>query len=522
MTYAGRFRRLGSAIIDNLLLFILQIILIAVVSFFIGLGFGWLISSVILIIIAIFYHVFCVARYRGTVGKIVCGIEICRIKDNSNISYICAFWRVLLISIFFPLIILGLIYSFIDKKNRFLHDLICNTVVIKPEEKKSRFWLTFLVLIIVVIGLLYSQASKLNYITESFSTDSELENDMSFEKNNIELFFLEHSIPSSSDIPITTHAGPFLIKFLGENNPLKKISIIASTNKLKGYEELWGDDSSFDIPIIHINAVYDKNGNIMNEKEDRKALTYKRNSRLSQFSASKKLYDNAGVWGERRFKIFANYSDIDIDKIEGEIEIDLPINVNRFVFDVNNDSDIQHSLDSQNFVTFTKINTNNNKHKYEIKGEILDKNVIDVKFINEDGSILEMNNLGYSISSGFRTKNMQTYKYDYELDTKPHKLQIDIFNEIKTMNYPFILEKNKTAGAPDYNKYLTIYQEYANAGNKDAQLQLAYMYGKGMGVNKDLNQMVKWLRAAAKSGSQGMGRNPQPYSFRSEDHPGRC
>ncbi len=52
----------------------------------------------------------------------------------------------------------------------------------------------------------------------------------------------------------------------------------------------------------------------------------------------------------------------------------------------------------------------------------------------------------------------------------------------------------------DYASALKEFVPLANQGNTDAQLRLALMYKRGLGVPQDYKEVVRWLRAAGNGG----------------------
>ncbi|MBX7146110.1 MAG: sel1 repeat family protein [Alphaproteobacteria bacterium] len=52
----------------------------------------------------------------------------------------------------------------------------------------------------------------------------------------------------------------------------------------------------------------------------------------------------------------------------------------------------------------------------------------------------------------------------------------------------------------DYVDALTLFNDLANQGNPEGQYGLGYMYSRGLGVNKDLEESIKFYQQAAKAG----------------------
>ena len=96
----------------------------------------------------------------------------------------------------------------------------------------------------------------------------------------------------------------------------------------------------------------------------------------------------------------------------------------------------------------------------------------------------------------------------YYLNTKSSKDSIKHalkwFTEAAKANNPealFYLAEHAFA-EQDYVKAYDYYLHSAQQSNSNAQLKLAMLYGKGIGIDKDHQQSVKWLKESAKLGNQ--------------------
>ncbi|MBT8120169.1 MAG: SEL1-like repeat protein, partial [Gammaproteobacteria bacterium] len=54
--------------------------------------------------------------------------------------------------------------------------------------------------------------------------------------------------------------------------------------------------------------------------------------------------------------------------------------------------------------------------------------------------------------------------------------------------------------AQDYNQAVKILKPLASNGNREAQYQLAVMYGNGQGASKDKSKAAHWMTQSAKQG----------------------
>lgn len=145
--YAGFGIRFGAAFLDSLILIPLWVLYFGVFFVFlvprlaaanqdpgaamsfqlINLG-----MSLGLQVVIATYSAFCVSRYGGTPGKRICKLRVVRGDTNGPVT----FWRALgryLSKAFISRLILGIGYLFIvfDDQKRALHDMICDTRVIR-------------------------------------------------------------------------------------------------------------------------------------------------------------------------------------------------------------------------------------------------------------------------------------------------------------------------------------------------------------------------------------------------------
>jgi len=146
LNYAGFWIRVGAAIIDGIILAVVQALLKLVVGLVFGLGTSLIIDeyggnsdSVALgagmlgnlldLAIGIFYATYFVGRHAATPGKMACGIKVV-CADGSRVSYLRAFgryWAKMLSGLTCGV---GFIMAGFDSEKRALHDYICTTRVV--------------------------------------------------------------------------------------------------------------------------------------------------------------------------------------------------------------------------------------------------------------------------------------------------------------------------------------------------------------------------------------------------------
>jgi uncharacterized RDD family membrane protein YckC len=139
LRYAGFWIRVPAAIIDGVLLFAAGIgIEVATGSTFlqaIGLqesdwgARDWALLTVDFVLDTA-YHVVLVTRYGGTIGKLLCGIRVIT-ADGRRLSYVHSLGRALAQYVSLLPCGLGFILAAFDSQKRALHDIICNSRVIR-------------------------------------------------------------------------------------------------------------------------------------------------------------------------------------------------------------------------------------------------------------------------------------------------------------------------------------------------------------------------------------------------------
>jgi TPR repeat protein len=100
--------------------------------------------------------------------------------------------------------------------------------------------------------------------------------------------------------------------------------------------------------------------------------------------------------------------------------------------------------------------------------------------------------------------NLGLYYLSTKSDEDSLKNALQWFTEAAKANNPealFYLAEHAFA-EQDYVKAYDYYLHSAQQSNSNAQLKLAMLYGKGLGIDKDHEQSVKWLKESAKLGNQ--------------------
>jgi uncharacterized RDD family membrane protein YckC len=137
--YAGFWIRLASALIDGLIMAVLQFTLllgVAGVSFAQLAGIeqpenvGFMLGAQLMsMVIAIGYEVVFIGRFSATLGKMACGIKIVT-PEGGQITYLRAFGRYFAKILSAFTLYIGYIIAGFDSEKRALHDRICNTRVV--------------------------------------------------------------------------------------------------------------------------------------------------------------------------------------------------------------------------------------------------------------------------------------------------------------------------------------------------------------------------------------------------------
>jgi uncharacterized RDD family membrane protein YckC len=133
--YAGFWIRVGASILDGIILNIVNRLLAVVVSLATNANESALIAvGLVSILINAFYMIYFVGKYGATPGKMACKIEIIR-ADGSPVGYGRATGRYFaqILNVF----TLGIGYLMVafDEEKRGLHDRICDTRVIRKQQR---------------------------------------------------------------------------------------------------------------------------------------------------------------------------------------------------------------------------------------------------------------------------------------------------------------------------------------------------------------------------------------------------
>jgi uncharacterized RDD family membrane protein YckC len=135
--YAGFWIRVASYLIDVVIVYVAMF----VVGFVIALPFGALfgtgdaasiaaiLSGLVGLVFAIFYHGYFVSTKGGTPGKLLLGLRIIR-SDGSNLTFGRAVGRVFAYMVSAIILYIGFILAAFDAEKRCLHDHLCDTRVI--------------------------------------------------------------------------------------------------------------------------------------------------------------------------------------------------------------------------------------------------------------------------------------------------------------------------------------------------------------------------------------------------------
>lgn len=89
-----------------------------------------LVQAFIQFVVAVFYDTFFVGKYGATPGKMACGLQVVR-PDGTPVTYLRAFGRHFAEWLSQITLMIGYIIAAFDDEKRSLHDLICDTRVIR-------------------------------------------------------------------------------------------------------------------------------------------------------------------------------------------------------------------------------------------------------------------------------------------------------------------------------------------------------------------------------------------------------
>lgn len=145
LRYAGFWIRFGAKIIDGILIYVVNMILVFSLGLFFGvsamslepgetaLSGGYLlmvgIQQLISIAIPTFYNTFFIGRFGATLGKMACGLKVVT-PSGDRVSYPRALGRNFAEWISSLILSIGYIMAAFDDEKRALHDRMCNTRVI--------------------------------------------------------------------------------------------------------------------------------------------------------------------------------------------------------------------------------------------------------------------------------------------------------------------------------------------------------------------------------------------------------
>ncbi|MBN2017939.1 MAG: RDD family protein [Candidatus Cloacimonetes bacterium] len=133
--YASIFRRAAALVLDLPFIIILYYFCDSVCIFLRdawGTLFGTNISMYIIFIVVYFCAFEC-SSLKGTIGKMLIGIQVCKQNPNKKISFATALLRFFIKVLSLPILPIVVLLIIITKKHQGLHDLIAETVVINEQ-----------------------------------------------------------------------------------------------------------------------------------------------------------------------------------------------------------------------------------------------------------------------------------------------------------------------------------------------------------------------------------------------------
>ncbi len=142
-TYAGFWIRFGAKVIDWIIIYIVNIILLFVLTMFTGFfnafdpetgptaGFYifQILNLVISFVIPAAYSTWMLGKYGATLGKMACRIKVVT-AEGYPISYLRAFGRFFAELLSGMILLIGYLIAAFDSEKRTLHDRICSTRVV--------------------------------------------------------------------------------------------------------------------------------------------------------------------------------------------------------------------------------------------------------------------------------------------------------------------------------------------------------------------------------------------------------
>ena len=135
VTYASMVRRLAAFILDLPFIIVLYYLCDSICFFFRD-AWGTIFDTHIImyiIIIIVYFCAFEASSLQGTFGKLLLGIQVQNIKDDSRITFMTSLMR-LAVKIFSILIFgLGILLIIFTKKHQGLHDLVAGTIVVREK-----------------------------------------------------------------------------------------------------------------------------------------------------------------------------------------------------------------------------------------------------------------------------------------------------------------------------------------------------------------------------------------------------
>jgi uncharacterized RDD family membrane protein YckC len=139
LNYAGFWIRFGAKILDGLILWVIQMVMMLVLSPWLGFNFfsptppadfSFLMMYPVLFAVSIFYSVWFVGKFGATPGKMALGLKIVS-SSGDPVSYKKAVARFFAEIVSAIICYIGYIMAAFDDQRKALHDQICDTRVIR-------------------------------------------------------------------------------------------------------------------------------------------------------------------------------------------------------------------------------------------------------------------------------------------------------------------------------------------------------------------------------------------------------
>lgn len=151
--YAGFWLRFVAYIIDYIILYVINLIIIAPVLGMVGMGAAsmdfqsmtegdiiTMVTSILMAVVAgsivlmvvnlLYYTLMEASKFQGTVGKIVLGLKVTD-KDGGKVSFVTALLRNLGKIVSGAILLIGYIMAGFTEKKQALHDMFVGTLVVK-------------------------------------------------------------------------------------------------------------------------------------------------------------------------------------------------------------------------------------------------------------------------------------------------------------------------------------------------------------------------------------------------------